>query len=187
MSLMASGLAAKRLELLKEAAPGITRVLVLSYLVDPVAPLQVKALRQAAASLGVTLYVHDIRDADDLAAAFDAGARERVNGLLTTVESIFLVQRTRVIDLAARHGLPAIYPYSQFVDSGGLMAYHVNEPDVQTRAAAYVDKILRGTKPSSLPVQEPVKLQLLINLKTAKALGLTIPPLLLVQADQVIE
>jgi putative ABC transport system substrate-binding protein len=157
MSLMTSGLAAKRLALLKEAVPGISRVLVLSYLVDPIAPLQVKALKEAAPSLGVTLHIRDIPTADDLPAAFDAGARERAEGLLVTAESIFLVQRARVTELAARHRLPAIYPYPPFaVDSGGLMAYHVIEPDLQRRAATYVAKILKGTKPADLPVEDQV-------------------------------
>ena len=185
---MTSGLAAKRLELLKEAVPRISRVLVLSYLADPIAPLQVKALKEAARSLGVTLQIHDIRTADDLPAAFDAGARERAEGLLTTAESIFVVHRARVSELAARHKLPAIYPYSiQVTDGGGLMAYDIIEPDLHRRAATYVDKILKGAKPSNLAVQQPTKFELVINLKTAKALGLTIPPSLLLRADQIIE
>ena len=131
MSMMVPEVAAKRLELLKEAVPGISRVLVLSYLADPIAPLQVKALQQAARSLGVTLQIHDIQTADDLPAAFDAGARERAEGLITTAESIFVVQRARVSELAARYRLPAMYPYTiQVVDAGGLMAYDVDYPDL---------------------------------------------------------
>ena len=130
--MMVSELAAKRLELLKEAVPGISRVLVLSYLADPIAPLQVKALKEAAPSLGVTLQIQDIRTADDLPAAFDAGARERAEGLLTTAESIFVVQRARVSELAARYRLPAMYPYSiQVTDAGGLMAYDIDYPDLR--------------------------------------------------------
>jgi putative ABC transport system substrate-binding protein len=188
MSQMTSGLAAKRLELLKEAVPRISRVLVLSFLVDPIAPLQVKALKEVAPSLGVSLLVHDIRTAEDLPAAFDAGVRERAEGLLTTAESIFLVQRARVTELAARHRLPAIYPYSAFViDADGLMAYSINNADLHRRAATYVDKILKGSKPSDLAVQQPTNFQLVVNLKTAKALGLPIPPSFLQRADQVIE
>jgi putative tryptophan/tyrosine transport system substrate-binding protein len=188
VSFMTSGLAAKRLELLKEAVPGISRVLVLAYPVDPIAPLQVKALKEAAPSLGVTLEIHDVRTANDLPAAFDAGARGRAQGLLVTSASIFLVQRARVTELAARHRLPAIYPQSPFaVDSGGLMAYDVIESDLQRRAASYVDRVLKGAKPSDLPVQQPAKLNLVINLKTARALGLTIPPSVLLRADQVVE
>ena len=188
MSMMDPELATKRLQLLKEAVPVISRVLVLSYLVDPIAPLQVKALQQTAPSLGVTLQIHDIRTADDLPAAFEAGARERAEGLLTTAESIFVAQRARVSELAARYRLPAMYPYSiQVTDAGGLMAYDVNYPDLERRAAAYVDKILKGAKSSDLPVQQPTKFALVINLKTAKTLGLTISEPFLLRADQLIE
>jgi putative ABC transport system substrate-binding protein len=188
MSQMVTGLAAKRLELLKEAVPGISRVLVLSYLVDPIAPLQVKALKEAAPSLRMTLHIHDVRTADDLPAAFEAGARERAEGLITTAESIFRAQRARVTELAARHRLPAIYPYSTFaVDSNGLMAYDVIDADLHRRAATYVDRILKGAKPSDLAVQQPTTFRLVINLKTAKALGLTIPQSLLQRADEVIQ
>ncbi|MFI5373496.1 MAG: ABC transporter substrate-binding protein [Candidatus Rokuibacteriota bacterium] len=188
MTMMSSGLAAKRLELLKEAVPGISRVLVLSYLSDPIAPLQVKALKDAAPSLGVTLQIRDIRTADDIPAAFDAGVRERAQGVLATAESIFRVQRAQVSDLAARHRLPAIYPFSAIAsESGGLMAYDVSEPDLHRRAASYVDRILKGAKPSDLAIEQPTKFNLVINLKTAKALGLTIPQSLLLRADQVIE
>jgi putative ABC transport system substrate-binding protein len=188
MSMMVPELAVKRLELLKEAVPGISRVLVLTYLVDPIAPLQVKALKAAAPSLGVTLQIQDINSADDLPAAFDAGAAASTDGLLTTAESIFVVQRARVNELAIRHRLPSIYPYSiQVTDAGGLMAYDVDYPDLQRRAANYVDSILKGARPADLAIQQPTKFALVINLKTAKTLGLTIPPSLLAIADQVIE
>jgi putative tryptophan/tyrosine transport system substrate-binding protein len=188
MSQMTSGLAAKRLGLLKEAVPGISRVLVLSYLVDPIAPLQVKALNEAAPSLGITLLIHEIRTVDDLPVAFDAGVKERAQGLLTTAESIFRLQRARVTELAARHRLPAVYPYAAFVrDSAGLMAYDVSDPDLHKRAATYVDRILKGAKPSDLAVQQPTKFDFVINLKTAKVLGLTIPPSLLGRADEIIQ
>jgi len=188
MSLMVTELAVKRLELLKEAVPSISRVLVLTYLVDPIAPLQVKALNKAAPLLGVTLQIQDIKSADDLPAAFDAGVREGAEGLLTTGESIFIVQRARVSELAARHKLPSMFPFSiQVTDAGGLMAYDVNYFDLQTRATTYVDKILKGTRPSDLAVQQPTKITLVINLKTAKAIGLTISESFLQRADQLIE
>ena len=185
-TLMASGLAAKRLGLLKEIVPRISRVLVLAYLVDPIAAPQVKELESAARSLGITLLVHDIRTADDLPAAFDAGAKERAEGILTTAESIFVAQRNRVVQLAAQHRLPGIYPYRLMVDAGGLMAYDSYTSDLQRRAAAYVDKILKGAKPSDLPVEQPTKFELIINLKAAKALGLTISQSLLQRADEII-
>ena len=188
MSMMHTELAAKRLELLKEAVPGISRVFVLTYLVDPIAPLQVKALKAAAPLLGVTLQIQDIKTADDLPAAFEAGVREGAQGVLTTAESIFIVQRARVSELAARYRLPSMFPYSiQVSDAGGLMAYDVNYPDLQWRATTYVDKILKGTKPSDLAVQQPTKFALVINLKTAKAIGLTISESFLQRADQLIE
>jgi len=186
LTFMASGIAAKRLGLLKEAVPRISRVLVLSYLVDPIAAPQVKELERAAQSLGVKLLVRDIQTADDLPAAFDAGAREGAEGVLATAESIFVAERTRVVRLAAQHRLPGMYPYRDVVDAGGLMAYDSYTP-LLTRAAAYVVKILKGSKPADLPIEQPTKVELVINLKTAKALGLTIPPSVLVRADQIIE
>jgi putative ABC transport system substrate-binding protein len=187
LTFMASGVAAKRLELLKEAVPKLSRVLVLSYLIDPIAPPQVQELENAARSLRVKLLVHDIRAADDIPTAFDAGVKEGVQGLLTTAESILHVHRRRVVELAAEHGLPAVYPFRAVVESGGLMAYDSWTPDLVGRAATYVDKILKGMKPAELPIEQPTKFEFVINLKTAKALGLTIPPSLLLRADQIIE
>jgi putative tryptophan/tyrosine transport system substrate-binding protein len=188
MSTMTPEVATKRLELLIEAVPKIKRVLVLSYLADPIAPLQVKAMEGAAHTVGVTLLVHNIRTADDLPAAFEAGAGERADGLITTAESIFAAERAQVTKLAARYRLPAIYPYSiQAADAGGLMAYDMDYADLIRRAAGYVDKILKGVKPSDLPVQQSVKFSLVVNLKTAKALELKIPDSLLFRADQIIE
>jgi putative ABC transport system substrate-binding protein len=135
----------------------------------------------------VKLLVQDIRTADDLPAAFDAGAKERAEGLLTTSASIFVVQRKRVVELAAQHRMPGMYPYRLVVDAGGLMAYDSYTSDLMRRAATYVDKILKGAKPADLPIEQPTKFELVINLKTAKALGLTIPRSLLLRADQVIE
>ncbi len=187
-SLMIPDLAAKRLQLLKEAVPGISRVLVLTYLTDPIAPLQVKATKEAAQSLGITLQVRDIQSADDLPAAFDAGAREGADGLIVTAETIFVIHRASVSALAARHKLPAMYANPiQVRDGGGLMAYSVAGSDVQRRAAAYVDRILKGAKPADLPVEQPTKFELAINLKAAEALGLTIPRNFLALADEVIE
>jgi putative ABC transport system substrate-binding protein len=185
-TLLASGLAAKRLGLLKEIVPRLSRVLVLSYLADPIAAPQVKELESAAHSLGVKLLVHDVRTADDLPAAFDAGSKEGAEGVLTTAESIFVVQRDRVVQLAAQHRLPGMYPYRLMVDAGGLIAYDAYTSDLQRRAAAYVDRILKGAKPAELPVEQPTTFQLIVNLKTAKALSLTIPRSLLQQADQII-
>jgi putative tryptophan/tyrosine transport system substrate-binding protein len=188
MSLMFPELAAKRLNLLTQAVPGISRVLVLAYLDDPVAQLQVQALQSAARSSGVTLQIQDVRTGDDLPTAFEAGIKERAEGLLTTAESIFSVHGGRVTELAARHRLPAMYPnLQQAIDRGGLMAYAPNSIDVYRRAASYAARILKGAKPSDLPVQQPTTFELVINLKTAKTLGLNLPPGLLAIADRVIE
>jgi putative ABC transport system substrate-binding protein len=187
MSLMLPELAGKRLQLLKEAVPGTSRVLILTYLSDPIAPLQVNVLNEAARRLGVTLQIHDIRTPDDLAAAFDAGASERAEGLLATGESIFVANRAQVSELAARHKLPAVYHSRLIVDAGGLMAYAANAPDLYRHAATYVDRILKGTKPSDLAVQQPTKFEMVINLKAAKALGIDIPTTLIARADEVIE
>ena len=187
MSLMVPELGVKRLEVLKEAVPKVSRVLVLSYLSDPVAPLQVAALDRVAPSLGVTLLVRDVRSGADLAAAFDAGMSEHVNGLIVTAESVLVVHSAQIGEFAARLRLPAIYPYAIQVRNGGLMAYEANIPELHKNAALYVDKILKGAKPSDLPIQQPTKLSLFINLKAAKALGLELPQSLLTRADEVIE
>ena len=187
MSMMVPELGVKRLELLKEAVPKVSRVLVLSYLSDPIAPLQVAALDRMAPSLGVTLFVRDIRSGADLAAAFDAGMSEHVDGLITTAESVLVVHSAQIGEFAARLKLPAVYPYAIQVRNGGLMAYEANISDLNKSAALYVDKILKGAKPSDLPIQQPAKLSLVINLKAAKALGLELPQSLLTRADEVIE
>jgi ABC-type uncharacterized transport system substrate-binding protein len=136
----------------------------------------------------VTLQIQDIGSADDLPAAFDAGARERADALLTTAESIFVAQRARVSELAARYRLPAMYPFSiQVTDAGGLMAYDVDFADLERRAATYVDRILKGAKPSDLAVQQPTKFALVINLKAAKEIGLTISESFLLRADKLVE
>jgi len=180
-------LAAKRLELLKELVPQISRVLILTYLTDPIAAPQVRAMEAAAKALSVKLQIHSIRVANDLPAAFDAGVKELAEGLITTTESIFAVNREQVVGLADRHRLPAIYSQRIIADAGGLMAYNAAFPELHRRAATLVDKILKGAKPADLPVEQPTKFELVVNLKTAKALGLTIPQSILLRASEVIE
>jgi putative tryptophan/tyrosine transport system substrate-binding protein len=182
-SAMVTELAVKRLELLKEAVPGISRVLVLTYLTDPIARLQVTAMKEASPSLGVTLQIHDIRTADDLPAAFDAAAGEGADGLIVTAETILFNNRARVSELASRHRLPAMYAFAEFVRDGGLMAFSVDLDDLLRGSARYVDRVLKGEKPADLPVQQPTKFELLINLTVAKALGLTISPAFLARAE----
>jgi putative ABC transport system substrate-binding protein len=186
-TVMARDLSAKRLQLLKEAVPRLSRVVTLSHLTDPIGRLQVQEMEQAAGPLGLRLQNQGIRTADDLPAAFDAATKDAAQGLLTTIETIFIIHRARVVELAARHRLPAMYPVRDFVDSGGLMSYGPNTMSLYRNSAVHVDKILKGAKPADLPVEEPTKFELVINLKTAKALGLTIPPSVLGRADQVIQ
>jgi putative ABC transport system substrate-binding protein len=187
LTFMASGIAAKRLEMLKEVVPKLSRVLVLSYRVDPISAPQLEELESAAASLGVKLLIMDIRSADDIPAAFDAGVREGVEGVLTTAESIFAAEAKRVAQLALEHRVPGMYPYRVMVDAGGLMAFDSYTSSFQARTASYVDKILKGANPRDLPIERPTKFELIINMRTAKTLGLTIPPSLIVRADDLIE
>jgi putative ABC transport system substrate-binding protein len=186
LSHMAPGLSGKRLELLKEVLPRVSSVMVLSYLTDPIAAPQLNEIKNAASALGITLQIHDIRSADDLPAAFNAALKEHTEAVLTTVESIFVVHRAKLIELTARYQLPAMYPSRTFVDAGGMMSYGVNFPTFWADAAEYVDKILKGADPGALPVEQPTEFELVINVKTAKALGITIPHSVLVRADTVI-
>jgi putative ABC transport system substrate-binding protein len=186
LTFMATGLAAKRLELLKEAVPKISRALVLSYRVDPIAAPQLKELSVAADTLGVKLLVRDIQTADDITTAFYA-AGEGAEGVLTTAESIFAAEGKRVAQLALEHKLPELFPYRLMVEAGGLMAFDSYTPSFQALTATYVDKILKGANPADLPVEQPTKFELFINMGTAKTLGLTIPSSLIVRADELIE
>ena len=186
-TVMASDLSAKRLQLLKEAVPGLSRVVALSHLTDPIGRLQVQEMEQAAGPLGLRLQNQGIRTPDDLSAAFDAATKDAAQGLLTTIETIFIIHRARVVELAAKHRLPAMYTVRDFVESGGLMSYGPNTMSLYRHTAAYVDKILKGAKPANLPVQEPTKFEFVINLKTATTLGLSIPQSVLARADEVIQ
>ena len=187
MTFIAGALAAKRLEILRDLSPKISRVLVLTYPSDPISAPQIESIKKAAGSMGVTLIVQNIQAAADLPAAFDAGAKERVQGLIVTVESIFTVNYAQVIALAAKHKLPAVYGNVQFAPNGGLISYAADFPLLYASAASYVDKILKGAKPADLPVMQPTKFLFELNLKTAKALGITVPAILLLRADRVIE
>jgi putative ABC transport system substrate-binding protein len=178
---------AKRLELLKEAIPNVTRVAALGNPTSPEAELLAELLPAAARTLGLTLQSIEVREPKDLERAFAAIARERPHALLVLEGAVAILHRRQIIGFAARERLPTVYGIREFVDDGGLMSYGVSLPDLFPRAAVYVDKILRGAKPGDLPVEQPTKFELVINLKTAKALRLTIPPSLLLRADQVIE
>jgi len=177
----------KELELLKETVPKVRRVAILSNPDNPVQPLLIRELNVAARSLGVELQLLEARDAQEFDGAFAAMAKERVGALLVVVDTVFLLHRTRLADLAARSRLPAVYGARESVDAGGLMSYGPSLRDLFWRGATFVDKILKGAKPGDLPVEQPTKFELVINLKAAKALGLEVPPLLIAQADELIE
>jgi putative ABC transport system substrate-binding protein len=187
MSLIGPGLSAKRLELLKEALPKMARASLLANLGDPLATAQVKETEGAARALGVQLRVRDVRSADALGPAFTAAVGNRDDALLTTIEAVIVLNRPAIIQLAMQHGLPAMFPYREFADAGGLMSYGPDVTALWRRVATYVDKIVKGAKPGDLPVEQPTKLELVLNLKTAKALNLTIPPALVAKANQIIQ
>jgi putative tryptophan/tyrosine transport system substrate-binding protein len=181
-------LSGKWLELFKEIAPNLTRIAILRDPAQSVGIGQFAAIQaMAPSSLGVELSPIDVRDAGEMERDVAAFARESNGGLIVTASSGATVHRELIIMLAARHRLPAVYPFRLFVASGGLISYGPNLIDPYRRAARYVDRILKGEKAADLPVQAPTKYELTINLKTAKALGLIVPPLLLARADDVIE
>ncbi len=181
------GISGKWLELLKEIAPRVTRAAVLR---DPTLASgggQLGAIQSVAPSFGVELSPVGVRDAGEIERAIAAFARRSNGGLIVTGSALAVFHRELIIALAARHGLPAIYSQRFYVTGGGLISYGAVETDPYQRAASYVDRILKGAKPTDLPVQAPTKYELAINLKTAKALGLNVPPTLLARADEVIE
>ena len=190
LSVLFTELVGKRLELLKQAVPGASRIAVLRHPGDYGERTENEMLREAdvaARALGVRLQVVEARGPEDFDRAFADMTRARADAVTVESTNIFFMERKRLVDAAAKHRLPATYLVREFVDAGGLMSYAANAADLQRRAAAYVEKILKGAKPGDLPVEQPMKFELVINLKTAKALGLTIPPSLLARADQVIE
>lgn len=180
-------LAGKRLELMKETIPGVSRIGVLWNPTNPGNAPFVKELEAAARILKVKLHPAGVQDPKELESAFAALARQRVEALVVVADWMVLSQQDRIIALAARSRLPAMYPSTDLVEAGGLMAYGVNLPEMFRRGASYVDRILKGAKPSDLPIEQPTKFELAINLKTAKALGLTIPASVLARTDKVIE
>ena len=177
----------KRLQLLREVVPGVSRIAVLFDMGNPNNALQWKETEIAAPSLGVQPQLLDVRKPGDFGGAFDAAIRQRAGAMVVGIDALTQANHRSIIDLAAKHRLPAIYASREFVDAGGLVAYGVSYPHLYHRAASFVDKILKGAKPADLPVEQPTKFELVVNLKTAKALGLTIPPTVLLQADHVIE
>ena len=177
----------KQLQILKEAVPHASRVAVLSNPADPSFALQVRQVEATARSLGIRLQHVEARGPEEFDSAFAAMARERADALLVTGTSTFLAHRTRLAELAVKGRLPTMHSFRESVEAGGLMAYAVNMADFVGRSAVYVDKILKGAKPADLPIEQPTKFELIINLKTAKALGITVPQALVLRADAVIQ
>jgi len=178
-------LSAKRLEFLTEVLPKVTRVAVLREAVGGASSIQATAT--AARALRVQLLIFELRDPNELPAVFAAMAKERIEALTVLPGPMITSQMPWIVELASRARLPAVFPEARFVEAGGMMSYGPNLAEMYRRAAGYVDKILKGVKPSNLPVEQPTKFESIINLKAAKALGVTIPQSVLLRADQVIE
>jgi ABC-type uncharacterized transport system substrate-binding protein len=187
LSTLAPELSGKRLELLKEVVPKLSRVAVLGTSSIPSTAPTLKETELAAGTFKVQLQYLDVLDAKDIEAAFRAASKGRVDAVLVLAGPVVLPERTQIAKLAVKSRLPAIYPQTEFTEAGGLMYYGANTPELFRRAATYVDKILKGGKPSDLPVEQPTKFELVINLKAAKQIGLTIPPNVLARADKVIK
>jgi putative tryptophan/tyrosine transport system substrate-binding protein len=182
-----SGLSGKRLEVLKEAFAGISRVGVIWNPESPPSAAGFKEAQIAAKALGLQLQSLEMRGPDDFEGAFQAAAKGRAGALTVLSDALMFSHRTRILELAAKYKLPTMHTQSLWVQAGGLMSYGTYFPDLFRRAATYADKILKGAKPAELPVEQPMKFELVINLKTAKALGLTISPNVLARADKVIK
>jgi len=184
---MAPDLVGKQLEVLKEVVPTVSRVALLRQPTNPASADYLREAEAAARILGVRLQTLDARNPQEIDSAFQAMIRERAGALLIFPDALFGTHRRRIAELAAKRRLPAIHGGTDYADAGGLMVYSPNTLDLELRAVTYVDKILKGAKPADLPVEQPTKFELVINLKTAKALGLTIPQTLLQRADRVIQ
>ena len=179
-------LSGKRLAILKEVLPGASRIAALNNPANPATAIVSKEINNAAQKLGLNIHFLDVRNTAEIESAFEAVPKLRANALVVLLDPLFIVNRQRIVDLAAKSALPAMFPWKEFVDVGGLMSYGPSLAELWQRAAIYVDKILRGAKPADLPVERPQKIAFIINLNTAKQIGLTIPPNVVVRADTVI-
>ena len=183
----AAQLESKRLQLLKEAVPGLSRVAILFNPTNHYMPLALQSARKGAQVLHVSLAVYEVYDTTTLDAALVTLTKDRPDAFMVPADAFLVSQRSQIAQFAIENKLPSVYTYRQHIEAGGLIAYTPNYHDLFRRAASYVDKILKGAKPGELPIEQPTKFHLLINLKTARALGLTVPPRLLAAADEVIE
>ena len=182
-----TGLSGKRLQILKEAIPGISRVGVIWNPENPSSVSAFKETQDAVQGLAMQLQSLEVRGPNDFEGAFQAAAKRQARALSVVSDSLMFSNRKRLLDLAAKHRLPTMHTQSLWVEAGGLISYGTSLPDLWRRAATYIDKILKGAKPADLPVEQPTKFELVINLKTAKQIGLTIPPNVLARADKVIK
>jgi putative ABC transport system substrate-binding protein len=187
LATLAPEISGKQLEFLKEIVPRLSRVAVLGSSTRSGNAQSVKETELPAGASGVRLQYLDLRSPKDIEPAFRAASNGRADAVLVLTSSVATSQRTQIIDLAIKNRLPAVYDRTEFVEDGGLLTYSASSTDLFRRAATYVDKILKGAKPADLPVEQPKKFELIINLKAAKQIGLTIPPNLLARADRVIK
>jgi putative ABC transport system substrate-binding protein len=187
LTVMSPDLAAKQVQLLKEVVPKVSRVALLTNPANPSSALFLREAEAAAQALGVRLQTLEARNPQEIDSAFAALTSERAGALLILPDGVFLSQRSQIAELAAKRRLPSMYLVREYAEAGGLMSYGPNFLDLMRRAAIFVDKILKGAKPADLPVAQPTTFELVINLRTAKAIGLTIPPSLLQRADQIID
>jgi len=186
-SIGAPGLAGKRLEIIKETIPRLSRVGYLANPTNPAGDVSLTETRAAAKDLGVEVQSLEVQSLDDIERSFQVATKTQIGALVVTQQPPNTNNQKRIVELATKHRLPAIYADTEWIHTGGLMSYGPSIPDLHRRAAIYVDKILKGTKPADLPVEQPVKYELFINLRTAKALGLQIPPVVLMRAERVIK
>jgi putative ABC transport system substrate-binding protein len=186
LSVMSLDLSGKRLEMLKEVIPKLKRVAVLRNPTNPVSVPELKETQAAARALGVQIQSLEVADPGGIAGAFSAMTRKRAGALIVFADTMFSGRHTQIVSLATKSRLPAIFSTREFPEAGGLMSYGPNVADLWRRSATYVDKILKGAKPADLPVEQPTRFELVINMKTAKALGVKLPQSILIRADQVI-
>jgi ABC-type uncharacterized transport system substrate-binding protein len=186
LSLGGPELYGKRLELLKETVPKVSRVTVFWYRPTKDVPSYMNEIHAAAQALGLQIQSVEVRTPNDFEGVFQTAAKGGARALTVSTHPIFTGNRNRILDFAEKNRLPAIYPWREYAEDGGLMSYATNLSDLHRRAATYVDKILKGAKPAELPVEQPMKFEFIVNLKTAKQIGLTIPPNVLARADKVI-